>query len=558
MADNKTLISDLEQAHKTSQQEFDQNWKPHFQELSKYLFPRGGRFIDVDYTPNDGKKRNQEINDGTGIWSLRTLAAGMHSGLTSPVRPWFRLTLDDKALSDYKPVKVWLDDTRDRILQVLRKAGFYQTIHGQYSELGGFGTSCVMIEKDPRTVARFSPFTIGEYTLGTDEFRRINTLYRTFKMQVKNVVNWFGIENVSKSTKSQYDNKNQRQSWIELKHVIDPNPDLVIGSLNNKNMAYRSVYWEPGKHNNKPLSHKGFTKKPFVTFRWFVTGSEIYGRSPGMDALRFVKSLHKMQEKALYALAKQVDPPMNAPLQMKGFPNTQLPGGLNFFDSLNGQKVGLSPVHELNFSIKDLEFKIEREQQSVQKFFYTDLFLAVINSPTKTQTAYEISRRYQEKLELLGPVIEQIEPGLDEMVERIYDIMLEGGLLLDPPQELEGRVIEIELVSMLAQAQKLAATAGIEQVARYIQGVANTNEEVLDAFDATESAKLYAEAVGIPAKIMRSDKEVATIRQIREQEALRQQERQENAELAQGAETLSKAKLDDNNALKVLLEAQGA
>src|SRR5687767_11911157 len=71
---------------KSDRASFDATW----QELAEYFQPRRTRFQTSDR--NQGGRRSQSIIDGTPVFSLRTLKAGMHAGLTSPARPWMKLT----------------------------------------------------------------------------------------------------------------------------------------------------------------------------------------------------------------------------------------------------------------------------------------------------------------------------------------------------------------------------------------------------------------------------------------------------------------------------------
>src|SRR3990172_12699911 len=88
-------------------------WFPQWQEISRYLLPRNGRFLVTDR--NRGEKRHNQIYDSTGTRALRVLAAGLMAGMTSPARPWFRLGTTDRALMEYGPVKLWLNDVTELI-----------------------------------------------------------------------------------------------------------------------------------------------------------------------------------------------------------------------------------------------------------------------------------------------------------------------------------------------------------------------------------------------------------------------------------------------------------
>ena len=65
------------------------SWFSHWQEISRNLLPRQGRFFIEDR--NRGERRHNSIYDSTGTRALRVLSAGLMGGATSPARPWFRL-----------------------------------------------------------------------------------------------------------------------------------------------------------------------------------------------------------------------------------------------------------------------------------------------------------------------------------------------------------------------------------------------------------------------------------------------------------------------------------
>ena len=88
-------------------EDYRSSWRSHWMEISDYLYPRRGRFL-IDGQNNRGRRRNNKIIDSTGTQALRTLAAGLMSGMTSPARPWFRFALSDPDMMDMPDVKEWL------------------------------------------------------------------------------------------------------------------------------------------------------------------------------------------------------------------------------------------------------------------------------------------------------------------------------------------------------------------------------------------------------------------------------------------------------------------
>ena len=107
--------------------------KGHWRDLAYHFMPRRSRLLDAGERTNNGEVMNH-LEDDIGILALRTLASGMQSGLTSPARPWFSLTLQDEPLVQYKPVKEWLHEFYERMVNVFARSNFYDQIHMLYRE----------------------------------------------------------------------------------------------------------------------------------------------------------------------------------------------------------------------------------------------------------------------------------------------------------------------------------------------------------------------------------------------------------------------------------------
>ena len=73
-----------------------------WQDIKQYIVPSRGRF-DAD-TPDNALDMSK-ILDPTATRDIAIAASGMQGGLTSPARPWFKLTLQDKDLAKFGDVK---------------------------------------------------------------------------------------------------------------------------------------------------------------------------------------------------------------------------------------------------------------------------------------------------------------------------------------------------------------------------------------------------------------------------------------------------------------------
>ena len=83
-------------------------------------------------------------------------------------------------------------------------------------------------------------------------------------------------------------------------------------------MPFRSVWFEKSGAGDAVLAVGGFEEFPALCPRWHLIGNDVYGRSPGMDALPDARSLQRMQLRFAEALEKMVNPPMVAPPSLRG------------------------------------------------------------------------------------------------------------------------------------------------------------------------------------------------------------------------------------------------
>lgn len=521
-------------------------WWAHWKEISDYLLPRSGRFFVQDR--NRGQRRHNNIYDNTGTRALRVLAAGMMSGMTSPARPWFRLATADEDLMKYAPVKLWLNDVSNLMHAIFQRSNTYRALHSMYEELGAFGTAASIVMPDFQNVIHHYPLTTGEYCIATNWKGEVTTLYREFQKTVHEVVAEFGIDKVSQTVKSLYD-RGTLDAWVTLVHAIEPRTDRDPTKHDNLNMAWRSVYFEIGGKAGSVLRESGFKRFPALCPRWATSGGDIYGNSPGMEALGDIKQLQHEQLRKAQGIDYKTKPPLQVPTSMKNRDVETLPGGVSYVD-MAGPNAGIRTAFEVNLDLSHLLADIQDVRGRIDGAFYADLFLMLANQSDARMTATEVAERHEEKLLMLGPVLERLQNELlDPLIEMTFDQIIAAGIVPPPPEELQGHDINVELVSMLAQAQRAVGTNSIDRFVGNLGAVAQFKPEVLDKFDADKWADIYADSLGLDPQIIVPADQVEALRQ---QRAQAQQAAQQSALMNQGADTAQKlaaAKTGEPNAL---------
>ena len=488
------------------------SWLAHWQEITTYLLPRNGRYFRQDR--DKGWRRHNNIYDNTGTRALRTLGAGMMAGATSPARQWFRLATADPELNSYQPVKLWLDDVTRRMQLVFQKSNTYRALHTMYEELGAFGTAVSVVLPDFKNVIHQYPVTCGEYCIATDFQGRVTTLYREFEVTVADLVKEFGYNNCSITVRNMYD-RGTLDAWVPIIHAIEPRADRDHKKRDDKNMAYGSWYFEVGGEEGKFLRESGFQQFPALVPRWATAGGDIYGNSPGMEALGDIKQLQHEQLRKAQAIDFQTKPPLQVPVSMKNRDVETLPGGISFVD---GAGMGIKTAFEVNLNLQYLLNDIVDCRDRVRGAFYADMFLMLATQPNTRMTATEVAERHEEKLLMLGPVLERLHNELlDPLVDITFTRMIQSGIVPPAPEELQGMDLNVEFVSMLAQAQRAIGTNSVDRFVGNLGAIAQMKPDVLDKFDSDQWADIYADMLGVDPSLIIADKEVAMVRNARNQ-----------------------------------------
>ncbi|EKK7718912.1 phage tail protein [Cronobacter sakazakii] len=530
-------------------------FEPHWRELSDFIIPRGSRFLTSE--ANRGDRRNNKIVDPTATMANRTLSSGMMSGITSPARPWFKLATPDPEMMDYGPVKLWLETVQNRMNDMFNKSNLYQSLPIIYSSLGTFGTGALAVLEDDEDVIRTMPFPVGSYYIANSPRLSVDTCFRKFSMTVRQLVREFGLNNVSSSTKSAFENGTY-EKWVDVVHAVYPNMNRETGKMNAKNKAFRSVYFEVGGDNDKVLRESGYDEFPIMAPRWEVNGEDVYGSScPGMIALGQVKALQLEQRRKAQQIDKQTNPPMIGPTSLKTQRVSLLPGDITYVDQVTGAE-GLRPAYMVNPNLGDLLGDIQDTRQLINSAYFVDLFMMLQNVNTRSMPVEAVIEMKEEKLLMLGPVLERLnDEFLDPLIDRAFSMMARKNMLPPPPDVMQGMPLHIEYISVMAQAQKAIGLSSLERFVGFVGNLASAKPEALDKLDVDQAIDNYAVMSGVSPTVVVPQEQAQQTRNDRAQQQQQAMALQTGMAAVQGAKTLSEAKTADPNLLTALANAVG-
>ena len=503
-------------------------WENHWQEIADYIVPRKA---DITLSRTAGDKRMEKIFDATAIHAAELLSASLHGMLTNPSSKWFDLQYQDDALNIDDEAKEYLESQVDVMYKAYQRSNFSEQIHELYHDLVTFGTGVMMIE-DVDGAIRFSTRHISECYLSEDEYGRIDTVFRKFKMPLRAMVKKFGEDKLSDKRLNELEKDPYKE--VEIVHAVMPRDASMIdyGKKDGMNKPYKSCYVDP--ESKMILRESGFDEFPYVCPRFFKASHELsYGRSVAMVALPDVKMLNAMSETTIKAAQKQVDPPLMVPDDGFMLPVRTKPSGLNFYRA--GTRDRIEP---LNIGAQNpLGLNIEEQRRNaIRSAFYVDQLLTG-EGPQKTAT--EVIQLTEQKMRILGPVLGRLTAELlNPMTDRVYNILSRNKRFDEPPMQLEGGDVDVEYVSPLAKAQRQSDIQSIMQMFELLSPLAAINAGIFDHFDFDGLIRHILKTLAIPATITKGEGQVA---EDRENAQMQQQEAQEMAQVQQMSESMGAA-----------------
>ncbi len=532
------------------------SWRTLHKDVAAYILPMQGNFLENEPNSANNTNRMSEIINDAAVQDCLDFGAGMQGGLCSAARPWFKWTMIDRDLAKFGPVRAWLDSVEKIMYRILSGSNFYTTAKLVFSEQGGFGTSAMFIEDHLENTVLFKLMTAGEYRIAVGPDGFVDTLYRQFWMTAKAMEQKFGSGRLSTSAQAALSSSDPFK-FFKILHAVEPRKDRDVNKIDAANKPFASTWIEPGE-DQKTLAVSGYDEQPFVAPRFYNVSNSAYGMGPGIIVLGNAKQLQEMERTGLKSLHREVDPPLDIPAKYKGIVSL-LPGAANYSDE--GGTNRIEPILKLNTNLEGLEYKIDKIERRIGRAMFKDLFQMIANADVSGReiTATEILERKQEKMQLLSPAIEgQIHEFLDPCLSRVFSVAFRAGMLPPPPEDVEGQEMDVEYISILAQAQQLADAQNMQTYMLEVQRIMELDpNSAIAKTDFLEYLDHYGDVVGVPSKIIRSNEDAEKmIAQM--QQAQQQAEQAEKVKMAsESAKNMGSASTESGTALGDLMQSMG-
>jgi hypothetical protein len=503
------------------------NFDVLYQAVTDFVMPNRA---DFTVKLSDGDNRTKYVFKNTTKYAELLTSSILGATSSSTVR-WFELTSMNEDLKEDEACKEWFESSTEKVFEVLNSpiSNFGSQNHEVLLDWVTYGTGCMYIEEGfGDKVVRFRSFPLSNIYIEEDFMGRVDTVYRSFKLTGRQALQQFdGVEAsvFIKRCKERPDDK------MDFLHFVTPNTE-------DQSFPIKSYYI--CLSTNEILSDGGYNEMPYMVPRWYKVSGEIYGRGPALSALPDIKMVNSMYMTMIQAGQKIADPPLLMADDDTIRPLRMYPGGINYGGIDTNGRALVQPF-PVSANMPYSERMIQNVVQDIKEAFYVDQLL-VLDAPQMTAT--EVMTRQEERMRLLSPQLVRLQTeyfGL--LVDRVFGILGRQGFLDEfPPKLVEyitanggDRVSTVEYTGALARSQKAQQAQSLNRLVQSIAPIIQFDPSSLDYINTDETLKDHAELIGFKQTLIRSDEEVAQIRQSRQQA----QAAQQMMEMATGGKGLS-------------------
>ncbi|EPK5524059.1 TPA: portal protein [Klebsiella pneumoniae] len=488
---------------KANRQVHESVWR----ECYDYTYPlRGAGFSSEVLDAQSAKSKVAKLLDGTATDSARMLASALMSGMTPANAQW--LNLDSELLPD--DAAAWLSTCATLVWENIHAANFDAEGYESNLDVVCAGWFVLYIDEDrDEGGLSFQQWPLAQsYVASTRRDGIVDTIYRCYQLTAAQAVKEFGEKNVSEKIRETA--RKSPDDKFEFMHCIFPRETYVVNARLAKNLRFASYNIEVS--GKRIVRESGYHEFPCCVPRWMKIPGTAYGIGPVYDALPDCKELNetKRMEKAAQDLAiagmwiAEDDGVLN-PRTVKVGPRRIIVA--NSTDSMKPLLTGAD--FNVAFSAED------RLQASIRKIMMADQ-LQPQDGPAMTAT--EVHVRVALIRQLLGPVYGRFQAEyLQPLVERCFGLAFRAGAFPPAPESLQNANFNVRYISPLARAQQLENVTAIERLGANVANLAQVAPEVTDLIDADEATRVIADALGVPAKVIRTSDAVDQLRQQRQQ-----------------------------------------
>lgn len=522
--------------------QFQSTW----QSLGSYFLPSQS-VANTQKLPGSVSSWTQDIYNTVAIDAAQILASGQLMWLTPANEPWAEFSPPEYLSAegreqDLDDAQQWLANATNVTMRELARSNFYAKIIVDYLQVGVFGTGMMFAEEGKKTALNFRQFQCWSFVMEEDDEGIVDTVHREFELTTRQAVQMFGLDNVGDKINKAYTDKNAKnlsKKW-KFQHSCFPrqDSDRIPGRQDGANKPYASVYIS--LEDNLCVEISGYDEMPYLCSRFASWGMETpWGYSPAYLTLPDARQINYIAQYRDAFAELRAYPRLLYPSNLDGDVDLRA-GGVTVYDET---VPGAEPKEWMTQGDdKSAAENMAEHAESIRKAFYTETFNMLGSEPLqdKDMTAYEVSQRLGEKLNLFTPIFyRRVSEFMNPLLKRVFGILFRAGKFGKPPPSLlvptaDGKgaslaLPEIAITSRISLALKAVQNAGMVNTLQTLMPLSEQKPEIWDNFAIDDWARSIARNNGVPPDALASLKNMAAVRQQR----AAQQQQQQAAEMAQ-------------------------
>jgi len=500
-----------------------------WQELNDNLFPNRTGFQTRE--PVKGERNVDLIEDGYPQLALKTYQSGWMGRLMSPQLDWFTFQVGDEDLMDQRDTRLWTSKAVQACKTLLASSHFYGQMFEFMGDAGAFGTPTLYRywnAANQREV--FLLQHLREMYFAENDDDEIDTAYRYCMMTAKKIMEKFGKDgNVHEEVLRAAMDPDQRYTEYKVLHAVEPNPKYDPRRKDNAAKRYRS--WYIDVDHEYEMRKGGYAVMPYATWPVEKEPDEVYGRGPGWRALADIKGLYAYVRTDVTAAQMMVDPPRNAPEEMRD-KVAWVPGGTMYFEDAGRVVKAVEHGIELRPGL-DRE---ERKQRIIDKHFLVPEFTMMQrlgDTRSDKVTLGHVARIEEEIAVHLGPSVGAFnQKVMDPIMDGVFQDAWDAGMIPPPPRALveSGQRLETVYLGPLAMAAKRYSQQepyrrALGNMAAIIQmDPTGGTIKVLDNYDLDRISREMSKTDGLPEENLLEERVRDRLRKARAEAAQKQQQ----------------------------------
>jgi hypothetical protein len=495
-------------------------------DITEFVLPSRGTYSysNKGDISNPERKSRRRL-DSTATYAHRALTARVIAEFTNSGSRWFEYRAPDPKVDKLHHVRSFLQGMSDKVYQKLNASSFILAHTEVTADWCAYGTACMLAEDNGKKGYTWTSISPSEIWIAENKDNEVDCVYRKYQLTYKQLCESFGPESLPDDIHMACESTPHRR--FDILHSVEPNSAYNPQKKSARYFGFNSTFVLMTTQTT--LKTGNFKRRPYIVFRFWKRTNEVYGGSPGIDALADIRMLNVMKDVYIRAAQLTAAPPQGLAHDSVISPLKLVPYGVNYGAISSDGKKLVTSLLEGNLSLSDLRDMITDTVQQIRAAFFVD---PLMNRETSIRTAAEVGKRANEEMTGLAPFLARFDV---EYLSIVLDTMLEYVLdheNTDPiPPELQGMVPRIEYTGPLAKTQRGQELNNNLQFAQIAQTVGNVDPTLMQNVDWNAWLRNVAELLGVPMDNINSPEHMQAMAAAQQQ----QQQQAQMMQMAQGA-----------------------